>query len=114
MNHSKSEAFISFLDKRTADIQKTVVQLNEDHRSDEANFEKIRANIFQIIKTVFLSYRKTPRSEQELRALTDAKLAMFEETWKTFLSKAQEHNDELNEAMKEIRQKFDELWEVPA
>ena len=122
MNHSNSEAFISFLDKRTADIQKTVVQLNEDHRSDEANFEKIRANIFQIIKTVFLSYRKTPRSEQELRALTDAKLAMFEETWKTFLSKAQEHNDEKRvlqeevklEAMKEIRQKFDELWEVPA
>ena len=113
MNHSKSEAFISFLDKRTADIQKTVVQLNEDHH---------RTNIFQIIKTVFLSYRKTPRSEQELRALTDAKLAMFEETWKTFLSKAQEHNDEKRvlqeevklEAMKEIRQKFDELWEVPA
>ena len=122
MNTQKSEAFTSFLDQRAADIQKTVVQLNEDHRIDEANFEKIRANIFQqVIKTVFLALQRTPRTEQELRALMDGRLVMFEETWKSSLAKAREHNDEKRilqeevklEALKEIRQKFEELWEVP-
>lgn len=122
MNTQKSEAFTSFLDQRTADIQKTVVQLNEDHRIDEANFEKIRANIFQqVIKTVFLALQRTPRTEPELRALMGARLVMFDETWKSSLAKAREHNDEKRilqeevklEALKEIRQKFEELWEVP-
>lgn len=122
MNTQKSEAFTRFLDQRAADIQKAVVQLNEDHRIDEANFEKIRANIFQqVIKTVFLALQRTPRTEQELRALMDGRLVMFEETWKDSLAKAREHNDEKRilqeevklEALKEIRQKFEELWEVP-
>lgn len=122
MNTQKSEAFTRFLDQRAADIQKSVVQLNEDHRIDEANFEKIRANIFQqVIKTVFLALQRTPRTEQELRALMDGRLVMFEETWKGSLAKAREHNDEKRilqeevklEALKEIRQKFEELWEVP-
>lgn len=122
MNTQKSEAFTRFLDQRAADIQKTVVQLNEDHRIDEANFEKIRANIFQqVIKTVFLALQRTPRTEQELRALMDGRLVMFEKTWKGSLVKAREHNDERRvlqeevklEALKEIRQKFEELWEVP-
>ena len=121
MNNPKAEAFTCFLDKRTADIQKTIVQLNEDHRTDEANFEKIRANIFQVIKTVFLVFRKTPGSEQELRALMDGRLALFEETWNSSLARAREHNDEKRvlqeevklEALTEIRRKFDEMWEVP-
>lgn len=121
MNTSKAESFTRFLDKRAADIQEKVAQLNEDHRIDEANFEKIRANIFQqVIKTVFLALQRTSRSEPELRALMDARLNMFEETWNGFLSKAREHNDEKRvlqeqvklEALKEIRRKFDELWEV--
>ena len=121
MNTSNAEAFIRFLDQRTGDVQEKIVQLNQDHRSDEANFEKIRANIFQVIKTVFLAYQKTPRTEPELQALMDAKLTMFQETWTGFLETAREHNDEKRvlqeqvklEAMKEIRQKFDQLREVP-
>lgn len=121
MNTSNAEAFTRFLDQRTDDVQKKIVHLNQDHRSDEANFEKIRANIFQVIKTVFLAYQKTPRTEPELQALMDAKLTMFQETWTGFLETAREHNDEKRvlqeqvklEAMKEIRQKFDQLREVP-
>lgn len=121
MNTSNTEAFIRFLDQRTGDVQEKIVQLNQDHRSDEANFEKIRANIFQVIKTVFLAYQKTPRTGQELQAFMDVKLTMFQETWTDSLNKAREHNDEKRvlqeqvklEAMKEIRQKFDQLREVP-
>lgn len=121
MNTSNAEAFTRFLDQRTGDVQKKIVQLNQDHRNDEANFEKIRANIFQVIKTVFLAYQKTPGTEQGLQAFMDARLTMFQETWTGFLETAREHNDEKRvlqeqvklEAMKEIRQKFDQLWEVP-
>lgn len=121
MNKTKAEAFTRFLDDRTAHIQERVMQLNQDHRNDEANFEKIRANIFQVIKTVFLAYQKTPRAERELRTLMDAKLTLFERTWTDSMAKAKEHSDEKRvlqeqvklEAVKEIRQKFEELWEVP-
>ena len=52
MESEKTSAFISYLDQRNTSVQEDTLRLIADDRRDEANFEKIRANIFQIVKTM--------------------------------------------------------------
>lgn len=118
MSTENQEKFISYLDQRTEAVQADTARLIEDHRSDEANFEKIRANIFQIIKTLFMAKQKLPESEKE--TFMQSRLALFKETWNASLVKAQTHDDQLRvqqelvklEALEEIRNHYEQLQEV--
>lgn len=118
MDSEKKKCFTGYLDERTASSQAKSLRLTEDHRKDEADFEKIRANIFQMIKTIFLASPRVSESEKEQLRFFDDKLTMIAETWKAALAKATEHHDERRilqeevklEAMEEIRKFFDRTW----
>ena len=118
MNIEKKESFIGYLDERTSTVQADIVRLNEDHRRDEADFEKIRGNIFQVIKTMVQASERISDNEDEQIQFVDSKLTMFTETWKESMAKATEHNDERRilqeqvklEAMDEIRSTFERIW----
>ncbi len=120
MKPAQQETFINYLQQRAAAIQADTVRLMDDHRADEANFEKIRANIFQIIKTILTTavVRREPEKRQE--ELLVYRLNLFHDTWNAALEKAQAHGDQLRvrqeqvklEALEEIRKRFEQLREV--
>ena len=118
MNNEKKESFIRYLDERTSAVNDRIVRLVEDNRRDEGDFEKIRANIFQIIKSMVQASERVSGDEEEQVRFVDSRLTMFEETWKGFQAKAEEHKDERRilqeqiklEALGEIRDTFERLW----
>lgn len=48
----QQQKFVSYLDGRIAACKQRGKQLTEDDRADEGNLEKIRANVYDIFKTV--------------------------------------------------------------
>ena len=118
MESEKTSAFISYLDQRTTSVQEDTLRLIADDRRDEANFEKIRANIFQIVKTMLQASARISQEESERVGFLEAKLALFQETWEGYLRKAKEHGDDLKivqeqtrlEALAEIRDAFQKIW----
>ncbi len=118
MNLKKREAFTQYLDQRTAEVNKLTLKLAEDDRRDEADFEKIRSNIFQVIKTIFsASGRVSPYEAEQIRFF-DHKLTDIEETWQKALAAAKDHNDEKRvlqeqtklEVISEVREMIEQLW----
>ena len=118
MDSEKNQEFISYLDSRTSSVQEDIRRLIADNPKDEADFEKIRANIFQIIKTISQTSTKVSQEESERTAFLNGKLTLFQETWEGFLTKAREHEDDLKilqeqtklEALAEIRDAFQRIW----
>ena len=118
MNIEKKENFIGYIDERTSAVQADIVRLIEDDRRDEADFEKIRGNIFQIIKTIVKASERISENEDEQIQFVDSRLTLFTETWKESMTKATEHNDERRilqeqvklEALNEIRSAFERIW----
>jgi len=112
------ERFIKYLDDRTADVNKRILQLTEDSRKDEADFEKIRANIFQIIKTIFRSSCQRSSNEAEQLKFLNHNLTAIADTWQNALTNAENHHDEKRvlqekiklEAMQEARDVFEQLY----
>lgn len=118
MESEKTTAFISYLDQRTASVQEDIHRLMADDRRDEANFEKIRANIFQIVKSMLQASARISQEEGERIGFLETKLALFQETWEGYLAKAKEHGDDLKvvqeqtrlEALAEIQDVFRKTW----
>lgn len=120
MESEKIETFINYLDQRTSLVQEDILRLIADDRKDEANFEKIRANIFQIVKTVLQASARLSQEESQRVRFLESKLALFQETWEKSLMKAKEHEDDLKivqeqtrlEALAEIQDVFRKTWEA--
>ena len=72
MDSEKNQEFISYLDSRTSSVQEDIRRLIADNRKDEADFEKIRANIFQIIKTISQTSTKVSQAASERTAFLKA------------------------------------------
>ncbi|MCI9650298.1 hypothetical protein [Acetatifactor aquisgranensis] len=118
MESEKIQTFINYLDQRTSSVQEDTLRLIADNRRDEANFEKIRTNIFQIVKTIFQASVRVSQEESERVRFLDTKLTLFQETWESYLTEAKEHGDDLKivqeqtrlEALAEIRDTFQKIW----
>lgn len=122
MESEKIQTFINYLDQRTSSVQEDTLRLIADNRRDEANFEKIRTNIFQIVKTIFQASERMSQEESERVRFLSSRLALFQETWEASLMKAKEHGEDLKivkeqtrlEALAEIQDQFRRTWEVTA
>ncbi len=122
MENKLKEDFVKFLDERTSAVYKDINRLTEDNRKDEANFEKIRANIYQVLKTIFLASMRISGEEWEQVGYFGGRLDVMEETWRSSLAKASEHNDTVRaiqeqvklEVMDEVRKTFKEMWGMEA
>jgi len=86
------EAFVKYIDEKTAQFQSEEQNLIASDRKDEANFTRIRMNICDVCKTIYSVWVKRltgdALKEEYIRQLT--RLA---ETWKISYDKAKEHND---------------------
>ena len=91
------ESLHAYLTEQATLCKERAAALTADHRADEAVFEKIRANVFEIFTAVL----NTAQSQPEPMAFFRRQLAAIPANWETALEKARAHGDE-NKAHTEL------------
>ena len=88
------QKFASYLDERIAACQQRGRLLTADDRIDEGNFEKIRANVYEIFKTILsVAERVCGRDEPAKRDFFLQKAEQIPASWKVSYEKAQQNGD---------------------
>ena len=88
MSPEKQEKLLRFLDENTAGCRRRGAALAADGRDDEAKFEKIRGNVYDIFKTVLLAGDKAGSAEVFWRNLED-----IPARWQAAYQQAEAHGD---------------------
>ena len=95
-------------------------ELNGDGRTDEAIFEKIKANIYDVFRTVLSVAVKTGKEDADaVKTFFVQRAEQIPAGWAVALEKAREHNDTVRmqteqiklDTVQEIREKFSKIWE---
>jgi len=120
MEDRKNQVLLFFQD-RMEGCQAKGAQLNQQERRDEADFQKIRENIYDIFLKMFqFSLQTTGELDAaKVAAVFYQKLDTIPANWKISYQKAKEHGDEAKayieeiklEVVEEIRSGFHRIWE---
>lgn len=95
-------------------------ELNKDERADEAIFEKVRANIYDVFRTVLSVAVKTGNGNADaVKSFFVQRAEQIPAGWAAALEKAREHHDTVRvqteqiklDAVHEIREEFAKIWE---
>lgn len=109
--------FEDYADSKILELSKEAKNLEENYRQDEANFVKIKINIYEVCKTVFNVFLKTKQKENFFEEYLK-KLDEFKEIWSDSKERAEKFGNlkkaAIEEAklssLSEIREKFTVLW----
>lgn len=119
--NEKQKEFTAWLGSQIAACEKRREKLLADERSDESDFEKIKANIYDIFRSVYNVALKTSNGDAD--AAERFFLLKAEEipaNWKTAYDRAKQHDDVQKmlterlklETMQDIKAAFERIWEV--
>ena len=95
-------------------------ELNVDGRTDEAIFEKVKANIYDVFRTVLSVAVKTGSGDADkVHAFFVQRAEQIPVGWAAALEKAREHDDTVRmqteqiklDTVQVIREKFTKIWE---
>ncbi len=95
-------------------------ELNDDGRADEAVFEKVKANIYDVFRTVLSVAVKTGNGDANaVRNFFVQRAEQIPAGWSSALEKAREHQDIIRmqteqiklDTIDEIRKEFTKVWE---
>ena len=92
--------FITYLDSRIEEGREEIAALTADGRTDDANFAKIRTNIYDVCRTVSRTLADRPGAGIDAIA---AQLERFRATWGAALEKAKQHDDISGIAVEETK-----------
>jgi len=114
----KIETLNAFFADSIAAREEREKALLADGRRDEANFEKVRANIYDVFRTILAVAEKTQGDETGVRAFFLQKLEQIPMGWKAAYEAAKAHEDAAKmrveeiklEAVAEIEACFDQAW----
>ncbi len=109
--------FIMYLNNAIEIARKKEQELIITERKDEANLQKIRANIYGICRTVFEVVAKTKSGDDLVKEYTN-KLDNLPKNWVESYEKAKVHNDVTKilieetklEVLREVKARFIELF----
>jgi len=113
------ETMLTFFDEKIATCGRKAEMLAEDGRSDEAVFERIRANIFDIFRKMLrVGIRQSGGDGGAVKSFFLEKLEQIPGSWHDSRDKAEQHSDVEKlqienvklEAVKEIRDEFERIW----
>ncbi len=116
----KIEEMNSYFEEKITECDKRKAQLLEDDRADEADFEKIKSNIYDVFRTVLSASQKAcGENEEAVKSFFESKTEQIPASWRVSLEKAQEHGDEKKiciekiklSVIEEIKGKFRCIWE---
>ena len=92
--------FISYLDSRIEEGRSEIAALTADGRIDDANFAKVRTNIYDVCRSVINTLINRPGAGRNAIA---AQLERFRATWGAALEKAKRHDDVSGIAVEETK-----------
>ena len=92
--------FISYLDSRIEEGRSEITALTVDGRTDDANFAKVRTNIYDVCRSVINTLINRPGAGRNAIA---AQLERFRSTWGAALEKAKQHDDVSGIAVEETK-----------
>ena len=110
----------SWFEEKIALYGKRNQELNGDGRTDEAIFEKIKANIYDVFRTVLSVAVKTGKEDADaVKTFFVQRAEQIPAGWAVALEKAREHNDTVRmqteqiklDTVQEILEKFSKIWE---
>ena len=96
------------------------VKLEEDDRADEAAFEKVKANVYDIFRTVFTAAVRAGGGDAEaVRDFFLLKTEQIPSNWAASCDKAKQYGDVQREriesikldVVREVRTVFERIWE---
>ena len=92
--------FISYLDSRIEEGRSEITALTVDGRTDDANFAKVRTNIYDVCRSVINTLINRPGAGRNAIA---AQLERFRTSWSASLEEANKHDDISAAAVEEIK-----------
>ena len=92
--------FITYLTQQTEACRDEIARLEEDGRKDEADFAKVRMNIYDVCRTVTNALIDRPGAGAEA---VKAQFRRFRTEWGSALEKAREHGDVRNTVIGETK-----------
>lgn len=120
MNDSKITALNDYFNNEILLCTKRADSLIADARADEAVFEKVRANIYDIFRTVFSAAVRSKEGDmQAVREFFLAKLEEIPANWSSSYDAAVLHHDEVRmntetiklETARAIKKNFLQIWD---
>lgn len=115
------DEIITFFNEEIADCQRKRDELIKDNREDEATFERIRENVFDIFKTIFTVAIKTAGEDnkEEIKQFFLKRIEQIPSSWKESYNKAKQYGDieKLQcediklQTVEKIQAKFEQIWE---
>ena len=114
------QKFESYLDEKIAACKQRSELLTTDDRVDEGNFEKIRANVYEIFKTILsAAERVCGKDDLAKRRFFLQKAEQIPLSWTTSYEKAKQHGDTAKlhiesiklDTIREIKDMFMRIWE---
>lgn len=119
--NEKLKKLNEYFDAEMSKCHENIKLLSDDDRTDEANFEKIRCNVYEIFKTVFGVAIKGKEAEPDkAKDFFLSRLETIPSNWQVAYELAQKHSDDFamhREALKletveKIRNEFYAVWEA--
>lgn len=116
----KQMQFQNFLEEQIALCEHRCNQLLADGREDEATFEKIKGNIYDIFRTVLAVAVKTCADDAEaVGTFFSLRIEQIPLSWEQAYEKAKAHNDVSKmhleqtklDVAKQIKEEFKRIWE---
>ncbi len=120
MMDEKIPQFCAYLDEEITRCHQRGKELLADDRRDEATFEKVKANVYDLFRTVFSVAEKTGRGDTEaVKRFFLRKMEQIPSNWAAAYEQARKHDDTVRmhleqiklDTVHEIKQHFGELWE---
>ncbi len=115
---------LAYFEHQIAECGKKEKKLQCDYRTDEANLEKIKANVYDIFKTMFSMAVKAAQSKDNkrdsIRSKFMEKVRGIPINWRRSYDCAKEHQDSSKIMIEEIKLQtvaaiestFEEIWGV--
>lgn len=109
-----------FFEQRITGCNEKQRELQQENRNDEADFEKIKANVYDIFKTVLSAGKKQYGDDSlKVRKFLLGKLEQISSDWAASYEKAEQNDDtrkmciekiKMN-AAQDIRENIMQIWE---
>lgn len=116
----KIEKLNRYFEEKIAGCEQRGRELNADGRGDESVLEKVRGNIYDIMRTwLTVGVRISKGNADEAKDFFIQRAEQIPVAWAAAYEKAKEHEDTVRmqteqvklDVVREVRAKFDEIWE---
>ena len=110
----------SWFEEQIAACGRRNAELQADDRTDEAVFEKVKANIYDAMRIwLTVAVRVGNGNEKAVKDFFIARVEQIPASWEAAYEKAKEHNDTARmqteqvklDVVREVRAEFDQIWE---